>query len=93
LYLRNSNKAADKRGIFPGDSSLNLQNLSEPGVFSWCQSPNSGDHKKSACQGAFSQGLPDQATQQHPTNQPPFFGRLPGFFLLRVAEPRSRLTF
>ena len=26
-------------------------------------------------------------------NQPPFLGRLPGFFLLRVDEPRSRLTF
>src|SRR5665647_1435478 len=25
--------------------------------------------------------------------QPPFLGRLPGFFLLRVAVPRSRLTF
>ena len=27
------------------------------------------------------------------TNQPPFLGRLPGFFLLRVDVPRSRLTF
>ena len=26
-------------------------------------------------------------------NQPPFLGRLPGFFLLRVQLPRSRLTF
>ena len=26
------------------------------------------------------------------TDQPPFFERLPGFFLLRVATPRSRLT-
>ena len=25
--------------------------------------------------------------------QPPFLGRLPGFFLLRVDVPRSRLTF
>jgi hypothetical protein len=25
-------------------------------------------------------------------DQPPFFERLPGFFLLRVATPRSRLT-
>ena len=25
--------------------------------------------------------------------QPPFFARLPGFFLLRVAVPRSRLRF
>ena len=25
--------------------------------------------------------------------QPPFLGRLPGFFLLRVDEPRSKLTF
>ena len=25
--------------------------------------------------------------------QPPFLARLPGFFLLRVCEPRSRLTF
>jgi len=27
------------------------------------------------------------------TDQPPFLGRLPGFFLLRVDVPRSRLTF
>src|SRR5881398_871453 len=26
-------------------------------------------------------------------DQPPLRGRLPGFFLLRVCEPRSRLTF
>jgi hypothetical protein len=26
-------------------------------------------------------------------HQPPFLGRLPGFFLLRVQLPRSRLTF
>src|SRR3954447_26558632 len=26
-------------------------------------------------------------------DQPPLCGRLPGFFLLRVWEPRSRLTF
>lgn len=26
------------------------------------------------------------------SNQPPLWERLPGFFLLRVAEPRSRLT-
>ena len=26
-------------------------------------------------------------------SQPPFLGRLPGFFLLRVDVPRSRLTF
>jgi hypothetical protein len=26
-------------------------------------------------------------------SQPPFLGRLPGFFFVRVCEPRSRLTF
>jgi hypothetical protein len=26
-------------------------------------------------------------------DQPPFLGRLPGFFFVRVCEPRSRLTF
>ncbi len=31
------------------------------------------------------------AMQPSQTNQPPFLGRLPGFFLLLVATPRSRL--
>lgn len=33
------------------------------------------------------------ARQKPQTGQPPFLGRLPGFFLLRVDVPRSRLTF
>jgi hypothetical protein len=34
--------------------------------------------------------MPDQ--RQAHAHQPPFLERLPGFFLLRVATPRSRLT-
>ena len=39
----------------------------------------------------FKRGLAKGAWEE--ANQPPFLERLPGFFLERVATPRSRLTF